>query len=59
VWTIHDSKLGKKLTQGEQDTTLIEGTEIRLEASLGSEGLTLGKRTPKENKSIGKTKADS
>ena len=39
------SSWGKtKLTQREQDTTLIRVTEIRLETSLGSEGLTLGKR---------------
>jgi hypothetical protein len=40
-----------KLTQREQDTTLIRViTEIRLETSLGSEGLTLGKRKfQKEN----------
>ena len=39
------SSWGKtKLTRREQDTTLIRETEIRLETSLGSEGLTLGKR---------------
>ena len=50
----------KRKRMREQDTTLIRETEIRLEISLGSEGLTLGKRIiPKENKSIGETQADS
>ena len=55
------SSWGKtKLTQREQDTTLIRViTEIRLETSLGSEGLTLGKRNSKGKTSIGETQADS